>query len=184
MRRGWVVLFAAGFLAVVPPALTRAVFSSAGALPANGFTTGAASLSATPSVAIMALEGMSPGDETIGRATVLNAGTSRLRYAMRTLATGDPALAEALVLSIKRGVSDCSRAGFDADGATLSQGPLSEGALGDPAPGDQAGDRTLDPDSEETLCFQVRLTAAGSNALQGTSATATFTFDAEQTANN
>jgi hypothetical protein len=170
-----VVLFAAGFLAVVPPALTQAVFSSARALPANGFTTATVRLSATPSTAAVALDGMSPGDETVGRATVFNDGTARLRYRMRASVAGSRALAEALVLSIKSGVSDCSLEGFDAGGEPLYRGPLSAGAM---------EDRTLDPASGETLCLRVSLPMAGSNALQASIATATFTFDAEQTANN
>jgi hypothetical protein len=178
------VVFAAGVLAVVPSASTLAVFSSAGALPANAFTTGAVRLSTIPSTAVVAFEVMSPGDATVGRATVLNDGTSRLRYVMQTSVAGAPALAQALELSIKSGVSDCSSGGFGLDGAILYEGPLSEGALGDPEPGGQAGDRTLGPSSAETLCFLARLPLTGSNALQSTSATATFTFDAEQTANN
>jgi hypothetical protein len=184
MRRSWVVLFTAGFLAVVPPALAQAVFSSAHALPANGFTTGTVLLSVTPSNVVVALEGVSPGDASFGAATVLNAGTTRLRYSVRTSVAGDTALAEALVLSIKGGVSHCSRSGFDEDGTTLYQGELSDGALGDAAQGDHAGDRALDPASAETLCFRVRLPESGSNAVQRTSVGATFTFDAEQTASN
>jgi hypothetical protein len=173
MRSRWSVLVAAGFLAVVPPAFARAVFSP-DAVPDPGFTTKTVRLSVTPSTEAVAFEGMAPGDQTVGSATVLNDGATRLRYATRTSVAGSRALAEALVLTIKSGVEDCSREGFDAGGATRYQGPAAGGAF---------GGAVLEPGSAETLCFRVRLPLSVSNALQGSSASAAFTFTAEQAAN-
>jgi len=60
-----------------------------------------------------------------------------------------------------------------------------DGALfGSSAQGSQPGDRTLAAASSEVLCFQVGLPIATGNALQGAASDVTFTFDAEQTANN
>jgi spore coat-associated protein N len=60
----------------------------------------------------------------------------------------------------------------------------STAAVGSPAAGAQAGDRTLNGLSNETLCFRIQLPLATGNAYAAASAVTTFTFDAEQTANN
>jgi len=54
----------------------------------------------------------------------------------------------------------------------------------DVASGAQGGDRALAVSGTETLCFQVSLPLATGNAFTSAASTATFTFDAEQTANN
>ena len=56
--------------------------------------------------------------------------------------------------------------------------------IGNPAQGAQTGDRTLNAGASETLCFNVSLPLSTGNAYQALSTTATFAFDAEQTANN
>ena len=70
------------------------------------------------------------------------------------------------------------------NGTQLDTGSLATAALGDPTVGAQAGDRTLAGLASEILCFQAALPAATGNAFQGATTTATFTFSAEQTANN
>jgi hypothetical protein len=75
-----------------------------------------------------------------------------------------------------------------------SGAPLSSGALwtsaavhskfGDVTQGTQAGDRTLNASTSENLCFAWDLPIGTGNAYQGATTTATFTFYAEQTANN
>ena len=55
--------------------------------------------------------------------------------------------------------------------------------MGDATQGADAGDRVLTASANETLCFRVELPLA-STGPEGTSSTATFTFDAEQTVNN
>jgi hypothetical protein len=61
---------------------------------------------------------------------------------------------------------------------------VSAGAVGDASQGSQAGDRSLDAATSEILCFRVSLPSSTGNAFQGATTTATFTFSAEQTANN
>jgi len=56
--------------------------------------------------------------------------------------------------------------------------------FGNPAQGAQAGDRNLAVSASETLCFRVALPLSTGNAYKNAATTATFTFDAEQTANN
>jgi 3-oxoacyl-(acyl-carrier-protein) synthase len=47
-----------------------------------------------------------------------------------------------------------------------------------------AGDRALAGLANETLCFKATLPLSTNNTFQNTSTSVTFTFDAEQTANN
>jgi hypothetical protein len=70
------------------------------------------------------------------------------------------------------------------NGTSLYTGTLANGAFGDPTAGAQAGDRTLAGAASEVLCFAATLPSATGNAFQGATTTATFTFSAEQTANN
>src|SRR5262249_24071454 len=56
--------------------------------------------------------------------------------------------------------------------------------VGDPTPGFQTGDRNLAAGSNEVLCFRLSLPIGTGNPFQGAATTTTFTFDAEQTANN
>ena len=56
--------------------------------------------------------------------------------------------------------------------------------FGDPTQGAQSGDRTLNAGASEVLCIQVSLPSSSGNTYQGITTTATFTFNAEQTANN
>ena len=56
--------------------------------------------------------------------------------------------------------------------------------IGNPASGADAGDRVIAAASSETLCFRLTLPIGTGNAYQGATTTTTFTFDAEQTANN
>jgi hypothetical protein len=66
----------------------------------------------------------------------------------------------------------------------LAATALDGAALGNPSQGAQTGDRTLAGGASEVLCFRVSLPLSAGNTLQGATSDATFTFDAEQTANN
>jgi uncharacterized protein YfaS (alpha-2-macroglobulin family) len=127
---------------------------------------------------------MAPGDKVTAPLTVSNAGTMDFRYAMSTSISGSATLASGLELQIKSGVTTCTNAGFDSTGTSVYNSTLTAGAIGSNAQGAQAGDRTLSASGSEVLCFQVRLPSGAGASLQGLSTTATFTFDAEQTANN
>jgi hypothetical protein len=70
------------------------------------------------------------------------------------------------------------------DGTTLYSGALASAAFGNPSAGAQAGDRTLNAAASETLCFAANLPTSTGNAFQGATTSTTFTFSAEQTANN
>ena len=111
--------------------------------------------------------------------TIANAGTAQLRYAMSTTAT--TALGAALQLTVKTQGTSC--AAFDGT-TVLAATSLSGAAIGSNTQGAQAGDRTLAAASNEVLCFRVSLPLTSGNTLQGLTSAVTFTFDAEQTANN
>jgi hypothetical protein len=183
-RKLWGVLFSAGILAGAPWAITHAVFTDTAAVPGNTFSTGSVDISTSPTSALVTFTSMSPGDKVTAPLTVSNAGSMDFRYAMSTSITGSATLASGLELQIKSTVTTCTNAGFDATGTSLYNSTLSGGAIGSNAQGAQAGDRTLAQSSNEVLCFQVRLPSSAGASLQGLSTTATFTFDAEQTANN
>ena len=120
-----------------------------------------------------------PGDTATAELTIDNDGTGEFRYAMT--ADAADALGNALELTVRAEGTDCATF----DGALVS-GPtiLDDAAFGDPSTGADAGDRVLAAGASEVLCFRVELPLAAGNALQDQTSTATFTFDAEQTANN
>jgi predicted ribosomally synthesized peptide with SipW-like signal peptide len=169
---------------------TNAVFSDTATLGTNSFQTGTIDISTSPASALFTVSAMMPGDSVTQPLTVNNDGSAELRYAISASAT-DPdsqALKDQLTLTIKS--VDSTTPGVpcdDFDGTQLYSGDLdgTTGALvGDNSQGAQAGDRVIAASSSEVLCFQVSLPLATGNSAQDTSTEATFTFDAEQTANN
>lgn len=162
-----------------------ALFTSSATSGGNTFTAGTIVIGLSPASALITFSGMLPGDSTTGTLTVTSSGTSQLRYAMTTAATNADAkaLRDQMTLVIK--TKDTATAGCtNFDGTQLYSGTLAAGAIGDPTAGAQAGDRTLAGAASEVLCFRAALPSATGNAFQGATTTATFTFSAEQTANN
>lgn len=167
---------------------TAALFTDTASVPGNAFSTGTVDISTSPVSALVTFSGMTPGDQVTDPITVTNAGTLQLRYAVTSTTTED-ILAAQLDLTIKSGVTTCTNAGFGVDGTVVyAAGDLGSVAgtnvIGDPAQGAQAGDRALAASASEDLCFNVTLPSATGNTYQGLSTTATFAFQAEQTANN
>lgn len=175
-----------------------AAFSDTATSTGNTFTTGTLDIklsdgsgAASDSVsASIAFNGMAPGDSVTRQIVVANAGTNTLRYAISSVATNadSKALKDALALVVKTAdVTTPANPCDNFDGTQLYSGDLDSTAgkiIGDSASGGQTGDRTVAAAASETLCFQVTLALSAGNALQGAATTATFTFDAEQTANN
>jgi hypothetical protein len=144
------------------------------------FTAGTVDISTNPAV-IAAINAMMPGDNATRALTVTNGGTGDLRYSMSTAATN--ALGDQLQLTIK---TEDAGGGCAAFTGTAVVGPvaLDGAAFGSSAQGADAGDRVLAAGASEVLCFRVSLALSTGNAYQGATSDATFTFDAEQTANN
>jgi len=143
------------------------------------FSTGTVDLTAAPATVFTA-SGIYPGDSGSQTVTVTNGGTGTLRYAMTTSATNADGLGLAAQLQLTITAGTCPGAGGPLYGAAA----LGSAAFGDPAQGAQAGDRTLAGAASEALCFAWSLPSTTGNAFQGAATTATFTFAAEQTANN
>ena len=166
-------------------AYSLALFTSTATNGGNTFTTGTIVIGVSPASALITFSNMLPGDSTTGTLTVTSSGTSQLRYAMTTAATNADAkaLRDQMTLVIK--TKDTATAGCTTfDGTQLYTGTLAAALIGDPTAGAQAGDRTLAGAASEVLCFRAALPSATGNAFQGATTTATFTFSAEQTANN
>ena len=137
-----------------------------------------------------------PGDAVRSPVTVENDGSAQLRYAVSHTSTNPDTkdLRSQLLLVINTadtgGGTDFGTDGDYCDDATGTELHASAalGAsgnlVGDPTQGSQSGDRTLNAASSEVLCFYVSLPLSATNAAQGATTTTTFTFDAEQTANN
>lgn len=142
------------------------------------FASGTIDITSSPAVAFT-VANMVPGDTQTATMTIANAGTAALRYSLTSVASGT--LGDALTLNIRTQGTSC--AAFDGT-VVLAATALDGAAVGSPTQGAQAGDRNLAAATSEVLCFRVALPLATGNTLQGQSSSATFTFDAEQTANN
>jgi camelysin-like metallo-endopeptidase len=137
----------------------------------------------------LSISPLMPGDMITDDVVVENDGTAQLRYSISTSTTNPDTklLRDALSLTVR--TIDATTPGVPCDnfdGVSLYSGVLGSGgpAVGSPAAGAQAGDRTLGALTNETLCFRIQLPLATGNAYAAATAVTTFTFDAEQTANN
>jgi predicted ribosomally synthesized peptide with SipW-like signal peptide len=158
-------------------AMSLALFTDSAA-SSGTFASGTIDISSSPAVAF-SVSAMVPGDSQTAALTLANNGTAALRYTLGTVATNT--LGDALDLTVKTQGTSC--AAFDGT-TVLAATALDGAAFGDPAQGAQAGDRSLAAGASEVLCFRVSLSLATGNAMQAQGSNATFTFDAEQTANN
>jgi hypothetical protein len=159
-------------------ALSLAVFTDSS--DATGaFSTGTVDLVANPTTVFNA-SGIVPGASGSATVTVSNTGTGTLRYAMTSASTDadGKGLRDQLELTVVAGA--CPGAGAPLFGAAAIAGA----AFGDPTQGDDVGDRTLAAGTSEDLCFAWSLPLSTGDAFQNAATTTTFTFGAEQTANN
>lgn len=161
------------------------------------FTTGTIVLDPTKIAAMdLTSSAMMPGDAVLSPVEIKNNGTAQLRYAVSQASTNADTkdLRSTLLLVVRTadtgGGTDFATDGNycdDATGTSLHASAAigaSSNLVGDPTAGSQSGDRTLASSASEVLCFYVDLPLSAGNALQGATTTTTFTFAAEQTANN
>ena len=170
--------------------LTLALFTDQETVSAD-FTTGTILLDAVKIDAlVLTTSGLMPGDSVTDDVVVENDGTAQLRYAMTSASTNGDGLNLRDVLTLTVKTIDVTTPGTPCDNfdgsSTLYSGVLgaATAGFGNPAAGSQTGDRTLNAGANETLCFRVSLPSGTGNGYQGATTTTTFTFDAEQTANN
>lgn len=99
-------------------------------------------------------------------------------------------LASQLVITVKQPDGNAGSSCALFNGTTLNNaafttvGATTTNIVGDPTQGAQAGDRVLAGGASETLCFKATLPLGTPNTYQGATTNITFTFNAEQTANN
>jgi hypothetical protein len=161
------------------------------------FTTGTISLDPTKIAAMdLTSTAMMPGDTKRSSVEVKNTGSAQLRYAVSQTSTNSDTkdLRDSLNLAVKTADTGAGT-DFGTDGDYCDDGTgtslraaaamgASANLVGNPSQGSQTGDRTLNAGASEVLCFTVTLDLSAPNSMQGASTTTTFTFDAEQTANN
>ncbi len=178
------VLFLAGTVFSIA---SLALFTDQETVAGNAFATGTVDLLATPATAVVTAAAMAPGDQVTAPLDIANSGSLELRYSA-TSTTTENTLAALLDLTIKTGVTVCNDANWTTDGTIVYTGDLGStttiALFGSAVQGTQAGDRVLAAGANEALCVNVTLPLATGNAAQNVTTTATFTFDAEQTANN
>ncbi len=161
------------------------------------FTAGTIVLDPTKIAAMdLTSSAMMPGDSVLSPVEVKNNGTAQLRYAVSQTSTNADTkdLRSQLLLVVRTadtgGGTDFATDGNycdDATGTSLHASAAmgaSGNLVGDPTQGSQSGDRSLAASASEVLCFYVSLPISATNAVQGATTTTTFTFAAEQTANN
>jgi camelysin-like metallo-endopeptidase len=179
-RRGIVGLLAAvSLLTLGAGSISLAQFTDSSTATWS-FTTGTIDISTSPTV-FTSITAMMPGDASTQALTVTNAGTGDLRYSMSTVATNT--LGTQLQLTVKTQDAGGGCAAFTGT-SVIAATALNGAGFGSSTQGAQAGDRNLAAGASEVLCFRVSLALSTGNAYQGVSSAATFTFDAEQTANN
>lgn len=159
-------------------AFSLAIFTDTAA--SNGsFASGTIDITSSPTL-LATVTNMMPGDTNTQQLTIANAGTATFRYAMTTTAT--TALGTTLLLEVKTVGTSC----VAFDGTPVVVSTILDGAvIGSTVQGPQAGDRTLVGATSEVLCFRVTLPQATINpVLQGLTSAVSYTFAAEQVANN
>jgi predicted ribosomally synthesized peptide with SipW-like signal peptide len=186
IRKSLSLLVLAGLLASFS-LLAAAYFTAQATVANNQFTAGTLDLTASPASSLFTVSNMVPFQNHSAPLTLTNSGSLPLRYGMITSTTNPDGkgLASQMSLTIYTEYDQCVSPVPSGAGATIyGTDPLIGAAFGDPAPGGQAGDRVLLPGASEELCFNIGLNADTPNEAQGATTTVTFTFVAEQLANN
>ncbi|MEP7158802.1 MAG: TasA family protein [Chloroflexota bacterium] len=164
--------------------VSMALFTDDATVDNNTFTTGTIDISTTPATALFNVSAMMPGDSVYGQLNVANGGTGQLRYAMTSSSTVDSQnLADQVELEIREKAAGTCAGDFTGT-VVMSTTALSAAAFGDPGAGADTDDRVLNASASENLCFKASLPGSTDDSYQGATTTTTFTFSAEQTANN
>lgn len=179
-RRGALVaiLLGASLATMGAGAMSLAVFTDSQAADGS-WTTGTIILGVTPSTTFD-VSGILPGDDGTQTVTVANNGTGELRYALTTSATDPDGKGLAAQMDLVITDAACGSAGTE-----LYNGSLAGAKIGDPAQGDLPGnDPTVLAGESAQLCFAWSFPLTSGDTYQNAKTDATFTFDAEQVANN
>ena len=174
------MLLASSLATVGAGAMSLAVFTDSKA-STGAWTTGTIILGVSPATAFTAGNVM-PGDSGTQIVAVQNTGTSQLRYSLRSASTDVDG--NHLAANISLLVTTGPVVSGACTGTTVYSGTLGAAAFGSNVQGFQAGDRNVNASVTENLCFGWSLPLSAGNSLQASTTSTTFTFDAEQTANN
>jgi predicted ribosomally synthesized peptide with SipW-like signal peptide len=182
-RRGLVVLLLTFAVASLGAGVfSLALFTDTDA--SNGsFTAGTIDIATSPTT-LFTVNPLMPGDSGSATLTVTNSGTAQLRYAMDSTSTNTDGLGLRSVLGMTISLGACPTSATVFFSGPLWTNATTHAKIGNIAPGDQGADRVLNAAGVELLCFAWDLPIGTGNAYQGATTTATFTFSAEQTANN
>jgi predicted ribosomally synthesized peptide with SipW-like signal peptide len=189
-RRGLLALLMAGtaLISATGATMSLALFTDSVSANANTFTTGTIHIGINPTATILSDVTMMPGDTVNGSVVITNTGTAQMRYAVSGSATNTDGkgLASQITLTIRQPDTAGGTTCTNFTGVQLFTGvvPYAEGNLIGTFATHPNGGRTLGAGLFETLCFRAALPLLTPNAYEGASTTMTFTFYAEQTANN
>lgn len=195
-RRGLfaILMAATALISATGATMSLALFTGGVSANNNAFTAGTIVLGVAPSPIILTSGSLMPGDNVPagapGQAVVVsNTGTAQLRYAISGLSTDADSLHlnTQLLITIQQPDGNAGGSCAAMTGNVLFSAVVPTAGVnmvGNPAAGGQAGDRTLNSATSETLCFKASLPFGTGNAYQGAASTYTFNFAAEQTANN
>jgi len=175
-------------------AVSMAVFTDTETVDAT-FTSGTIILDATKIDALNLSLGANwvPGDSVTGSVDVENDGTNELRYSLDTSSTDGSSPAGAAfytALTVEVRTVDATTPLIkcdDFDGTVLQAVEFlgaSNVMFGSVSPTVGTGDRIVAAGATDVLCIQVSLPSVTDETFQGATSVATFTFNAEQTANN
>jgi hypothetical protein len=138
---------------------------------------------------------MAPGDVRYVPLTISSAGSLDLRYAMTGVSTDGPNPPSSSPLSgilqynvYAVATTSCNAAGVASatalNTANQTVGTTETAVFGNKATGGQPGDRALSAMTSEPLCVGITFPSSADNSYQKDTVAVTFTFYAEQTANN
>lgn len=179
--RGILVILSVGLVTAFGAVTTSAFWTDQVNVTGGTFSAGTLDLEVNddPDDAValttLGLTAMVPGNSAAGVLKVENTGTVPLAYDAVAAATNPDGKNLAGGLSVKvtgaattsgsAPATTCSGAALTGTGSTLSGGLVTT-------------KRVLQPGASENLCIQITLPAAASNAYQGSTTVATFTFNA------
>ena len=152
-----------------------AIFTDTQTNTGSAFVTGTIDIAVTPSAtAFFDVPNMMPGDDVTRFVTVENNGTSQLRWSVEsTSTTGTGGLMNQIDFQIGE-MNSTACASWD------GSSPDSSGTLASI----EWLDQVLDSADSVGVCFRAALPLSTGDAFQDTDADTSFTFSAEQTANN
>lgn len=181
-RRGLVVLLLTFSLASLGAGLFSLALFTDTAATSGAFTTGTIDI-AVDNSALFSVNGIMPGDSGSATLRVTNSGTAQLRYAMDSTATNTDGFGLRSLLNMTISAGACPTSATVLYSNALWTDATTHAKFGSNVAGNQAGDRTLASSGFDDLCFAWNLPSSTTTG-QGATTTATFTFYAEQTANN